>query len=62
MWDMNDKSIPVLTVIGHYMVFLHQYELHNVDYPLWIIPDSILLSRDVASSVGLGYSCISVCT
>ena len=25
LWDMNDKSITILTVISYYMVFMYQY-------------------------------------
>ena len=26
LWDTNEKSIPILAVGSHYMMFLHQYK------------------------------------
>ena len=53
--DMNKKFIPILVVVSHYMVFLHQSEWHDVGYPFWVISESILVKL-----VGVSYSCIAV--
>ena len=59
---MNDELIPILIVVGQYMVFMHQSELHNVGYPLLVTPDSILVSSDFTNIGSLSYSCIAVDT
>ena len=45
LWDMNEKFIPILTIISHYMVFLYQSEWQDVGDLLWIIPYRIWVSR-----------------
>ena len=40
---MNEKFIPTLNIISHYIVFLHQPEWQDVDYTLWFIPEMILI-------------------
>ena len=37
------------------MVFLYQYEWHNIGYPLSGILDRILLSRETTNFVDVGY-------
>ena len=59
---MNDKFIPILTVISHHIVFLHQSEWKDFGYPIWFVPDMILVSREVANIVLVCYSCIYVDT
>ena len=62
LWSMNDKFINILTVVGHYMVFLHQYKWQNVGYPLWVIPDRVEVSREVTNLVAVSYYWIAVDT
>ena len=60
---MNNKLIPILTVISHYMVFLYQYEWQYyewqyVGYTLWVKPDRIWVSMEVTNIFCVSYSCI----
>ena len=55
LWDMNNKFIPILVVVNHYILFLHQSELHDVGYPFWVILESIWVKL-----VGVSYSWIAV--
>ena len=43
------KIIPILTVISHYIVFMHQSEWKDVGYPLWVIPERIWVSMEVTN-------------
>ena len=47
VWDMNDKSIPVFSVICHYMVLLYQSEWQYVGYIFRFLPKKHLVSRKV---------------
>ena len=57
---MNEKFIPILAAVGHYMVFLNQSDWNNVGYLPWVIPGMIWVSREITNFVGVGYSCIAV--
>ena len=43
-------------------MFLYQSEWQDVAYPLWDVPDRILVSMDVTNRDGVSYSYIAVDT
>ena len=62
LWAMNNKLIPIFTVISHFMAFMYKSEWQDVVYPLWVIPNRIWVSREVTNIVGVIYSWIAVNT
>ena len=49
LWDVDDKLISILAVLGHKMIPMDQSEVHYVNYSLGVIPESILISREITS-------------
>ena len=47
LWDVDDKLISILAVVGHEVIFLDQAEWQDVRYSLGVIPDRIGISREV---------------
>ena len=60
MWDVDDKLIPVLAVVGHKVIFLDQAEGQDVRYSIEVIPYRIGISGEVTNLFGVCYSCITI--
>ena len=56
LWDVDDKLISILVVVGHKMIFLDQAEGQDVRYFLGVISDRIRISKEVKKFVGVCYS------
>ena len=61
MWDIDDKLISVLDVVGHRVIFLYQAKGKYVKYPLGVIPNRIKISGEVKKIV-VCHSCIIMVT
>ena len=62
LWDVDEKLISILAVVGHRVIFLYQSEVQDVRYPLGIISYRIGISREVTNFVGLCHSYITMDT
>ena len=60
MWAVDDKIISILSVVGHKVVFLDQYEGQDVIYSLGVMPYRIGISGEVTNFVGVCRSCITM--
>ena len=62
LWDVDDKLISVLAVVGHRVIFLDQAKGQDVSYSLGVIPYRIVISGGVANFVGVCHSCVTMDT
>ena len=60
LWDVDEKFIPISTIVCHQVVFMYQSEWYDVGYPVWIVPNRILISRKVTNIIGVCYNCIEI--
>ena len=60
MWYVDYKIISVLVVVGHQIILLDQTYIHDVGYPLVVIPDRIGISGEVTNFVGVYHSYITM--
>ena len=58
LWDVDEKLISILAVVGHKVIFLDQAEGQDVSYSLGVIPDKIGISGEVTNFVGVYHSCV----
>ena len=61
-WDVYDKLIPILSVVGHKVIFLDQAKVQDVKYSLRVIPDRIKISVYFSNFVGVFHSCVTIDT
>ena len=62
LWDVDDKLITIVYVVGHKELFLEQAEGQDVRYSLGVIPYSIGISGEVTNFVGVFSSCVTLDT
>ena len=62
MWDVDEKLIYILAVVGHKAIFLYQNEGQYVSYSIGIILGRIGISREVTDFVGVCHSYITTDT
>ena len=62
MWSVDVKYIPIRTVTCQYVFLLYPSEWYGVGYLLWILSNSILVSRKVKNIVGVCYTFIAMDT
>ena len=62
LWAVNGKLIPVLSVIGHRVIFLDQANGQDVCYSLGVIPHRIRISREITNLVCVCHSCVTMDT
>ena len=60
LWNLDDKLISILAVVGHKVIFLYQSEGQDVSYSLGVIPYRIGISREVTNLVGVCHSCVTM--
>ena len=56
LWDVDDKLISILAIVGHRVMFLDQYKGQDVSYSLGDIPYRIGISVEAANFFG----CLSI--
>ena len=56
LWDVYDKLISILDVVGHQMIILDQTEGQDVRYYLGVILHRIGISGEVTNFVGVCHS------
>ena len=49
LWDLYERLISILNVVGHQMILLNQAQGQGVVYYLGVIPDKIGISREVTN-------------
>ena len=62
LWDVDDKLISVLVVVGHMLIFLDQAKVQDVSYSLGVIPYRIGISGEVTNCVGVCQSYVTMDT
>ena len=62
LWDLDDKLIYILAVVGHKVIFMDQAEGKDVSYSLGVIPYRIRISGEVTNFVGVCNYCIAMDT
>ena len=60
LWELDDKLISVLAVVGHRVIFLDQVKGQYVSYSLGVIQYRIGISTEVTNFVGVCHSCIAM--
>ena len=62
LWDVNDKLISILAVIGHRVIFLEQAKGQDVCYSLGVILHMIRISWENTNFVCVCHSCVTMDT
>ena len=60
LWDVYDKLISILAVVGHKVIYMDQAEGQDVSYSLGVIPYRIGISGEVNNFVGVCQSCVTM--
>ena len=56
LWDVGDKIIYILDILGHHVILLDQYEGQDVGYYLGVTSNRIGISEEVTNFVGVCHS------
>ena len=59
---VNDKLIPISSVIGHRVIFMDQAKGKDVLYSLGVIPHRIRIPREITNLFGVCHSCVTMDT
>ena len=60
LWDVDNKLISILAVVGHKVIFLYQSKGQDVSYYLGVIPDRIIITMEIANYFGVCHSCVTM--
>ena len=62
LWNLDDKLISILAVVGYKVIFIDQAEGQDVSDSLGFIPYKIGISREVTNFVDGCHSCVKMDT
>ena len=62
LWDVDDKLISILAVVGHRVIFLYQAKGKDFSYSLGVIPYRIGISGEFTNYIGVCHFCVTMDT